>query len=83
MEARRRSFAETARKRSSTVEIPRTERGMSSKVHLLSYELYVASIPKDTLSSTTHSLLRILLELFQEDSECRRYACNLAGVSCD
>lgn len=50
---------------------------MSPTVHLLNYELYVASIPKDTLSSATHSLLQLLLQLFQEDSECRRY-CQLA-----
>ncbi len=41
-------------------------------VHLLNFELYVASIPKEALSSATHPLLHILLELFQEDSKCRR-----------
>ena len=77
MEARKRSLADNSsnisgsgnRRRSSFFE-RRSE--MDPTVHLLDYELYLASIPKESLSSATHSLLEILLKLFQEDSACRR-----------
>ena len=76
MEARKRSLADNScnisggnRRRSSLSE-KRSE--MDPTVHLLDYELYLASIPKESLSSVTHSLLEILLKLFQEDSACRR-----------
>lgn len=37
---------------------------MESTVHLLGHELFVATIPKDAVSDITHSLLRLLLKLF-------------------
>lgn len=50
-------------------------------LHLLSYELYVARIRKESLSSVTHSLLQLLLRLFGESSDCRRcqifFCCHL------
>lgn len=47
--------------------------GMEPTVHLLSYELYVAGFSKDGISNATYSLLQIMLGLFQENSDCRRY----------
>ena len=41
-------------------------------MHLLGHELYVATIPKDAVSDVTHSLLRLLLRLF--NGESRRLA---------
>jgi hypothetical protein len=41
---------------------------MESTVHLLRHELFVATIPKDSVSDVTHSLLRLLLRLFNGDS---------------
>ena len=45
---------------------------MESTVHLLPHELFVATIPKDSVSGVTHSLLRLLLRLFNGDRESRR-----------
>ena len=47
--------------------------GLESTIHLLDYELYVASIPKDCLASATHALLKILLKLFGTKVDYRRY----------
>ena len=41
---------------------------MESTVHLLGHKLFVATIPKDEVSDVTHSLLRLLLRLFNGDS---------------
>ena len=41
---------------------------MESTVHLLPHELFVATIPKDAVPDVTHSLLRLLLRLFNGDS---------------
>ena len=41
-------------------------------LHLLGYELYVASVKKEAMSELTHSLLRVLLRLFGRDAEARR-----------
>ena len=46
--------------------------GMESSLHLLDYELHVASIKKDELSSATHSLLQLALRLFVPNPDCRR-----------
>ena len=46
--------------------------GMDSTLHLLGHELHVVSIPKDSLSAVTHSLLQLLLRLFGGDSGARR-----------
>ena len=45
---------------------------MDSTLHLLGHELHVASVPKDSLSVVTHSLLQLLLRLFRGDSGARR-----------
>lgn len=70
---RKRSQADARRPRSSAPVHELTRKEMESTVHLLNYELYVARIPKDDLSSATHSLLQILLRLFGESQDCRRY----------
>ncbi len=56
--------------RKASVEVRRQY--MEPTMHLLNFELYVAKIPKDSLSSATHSLLQILLRLFSENPDCRR-----------
>lgn len=45
--------------------------GLEPMLHLLHHELYVASIPKASLSRVSHSLLQLLLGLFG-DPEGRR-----------
>ena len=84
MEQRKRALPLTSatdpnRRRGSAVLAPNamsslvqfTASGLQPTIHLLNYELYVAGFPKDGISSATHSLLQIMLKLFQ-DSECRR-----------
>jgi len=45
--------------------------GLEPMLHLLHHELYVASIPKASISRVSHSLLQLLLGLFG-DPEGRR-----------
>lgn len=45
---------------------------MDSSLHLLSYELFVASIPKEHLPEVTHPLLRLLLQLLHSTSDYRQ-----------
>ena len=46
--------------------------GFESLIHLLHHELYVASIPKQSLSRVSHSLLQVLLGLFDRDPKGRQ-----------
>lgn len=46
--------------------------GLESTIHLLDYELYVASIPKNSIVSATHTLLQVLLKLFGSNLDYRR-----------
>ena len=52
----------------------RVSLSLQPALHLLGYELYVASVKKEALSELTHSLLQVLLQLFGRDVEARRYA---------
>lgn len=46
--------------------------GLESTVHLLGYELHVASLGKSSLPAATHTLVRLLLRLFGRGPECRK-----------
>ncbi|KAL5477573.1 hypothetical protein EMCRGX_G024386 [Ephydatia muelleri] len=50
----------------------RVSLSLQPALHLLGYELYVASVKKEALSELTHSLLQVLLQLFGREVEARR-----------
>jgi hypothetical protein len=56
---------------------------MESTVHLLGHKLFVATIPKDEVSDVTHSLLRLLLRLFNGESTRRNNFFSFSDTSTD
>lgn len=50
----------------------RVSMSVQPTLHLLSYELQLASVSKDALPEVTHSLLQLTLRLLGKDSTCRR-----------